>query len=355
MRIKTAIVGSYPKPSYLVGSMSGREFLDSNYSFFEKKKKEVGQEELEKLLDQACEESITDQEEAGMDVITDGEERREHYIHYILKKLNGFDYKNIYEKVVKKLIDGQYRKTEKQYVPRVISEITYNNKILIDDFKFLRSKTKKEVKIGFPGPTTVIDAVRDEFYKDDKKLAFAYAKAINKEVKLLAAAGCEIIQSDDPGLLRNLERSKKWGIEALDSCFEGVDHITKIVHVCRSYPNKKLEKLGIIYKADEGYYPYLLDALQTSKIDQVSIEAKQENLNPKVLDHLGDKAVLLGCLDVGEEKVETVEEIIKQAKEALKYIKPEQLILSTDCGLLQISRKSARAKLANLAKAAKEL
>jgi len=354
-KVKSTIIGSYPKPGYLIGDLTGRELLDSDYSFMDKRRDELGEETFNTLLDKACAEVIADQNESDIDIITDGEQRRDHYIHYILKKLNGFDYQNMYEKVVKKSIKGNQKKTETQYVPRVISKIEYKYPFLIDDFNFLKSKTKKQVKIGLPGPTTVVDAVRNEYYKTDKELAFDYAKAVSKEVKALHQTGCEIIQFDDPGLLRNLERAKDWGIEALDMCFAGVNSATIIVHVCRSYPNKQLEKLGIVYKADESYYPYLLDLLQNSRVDQISIEGKQGNLNPAVFEHAGDKTIILGCLDVGDEKVESVNEIVEQGVEALAYLKPEQLVLGPDCGLLQISREAAKGKLTNLAKAVEVL
>jgi len=188
------------------------------------------------------------------------------------------------------------------------------------------------------------------FYKSDKELAFGYSKAIRKEVSALKKAGCKIIQFDDPGLLRNLTRSEEWGISALDTCFAGID-VTPVVHICRSYPNKKYEKKNIAYKSDQGYYPHLLNLLQKSSIDQISIEAKQDNLDPSILKNLGSKTVILGCIDVGNERVETVNEIIDQAKAALRYITPEQLILGPDCGLLELSRESSKTKLTNLAKA----
>jgi len=212
--------------------------------------------------------------------------------------------------------------------------------------------------MGFPGPTTVVDATQNKHYNTRKELAFEYANVVRQEVIALRDAGCNIIQFDDPGLLRDLTRAEEWGIEALDKCFEGIDGITTIVHVCRSYPtnsNKKLEEEGTGYKSDKAYYPELLTLLQKSKIDQISIEGKQGNLDMSVLKHLGDKTVLLGCLDVGIEEVESVDEIVEQAKDALKYIKPEQLILAPDCGLLLIPRDVAKAKITNLALAASVL
>jgi len=354
-KIKSTIVLSYPKPKYIMNKISGRELLDSSGIIFYQIEKKIGKANFRKLVDKAVDETIQDQEEAGIDIITDGEQRRGHYIYYTLRHLTGFNFENMYEKPVKKIIKGKLQEAYKMLVPRVISSIKYNGPFLIDNFKYIYSRTKKDIKIGFPGPSTVVDAVKNEFYKSDKELALNYAKAVKQEVIALRNAGCQIIQFDDPGLLRNPIRTQEWGIELLDKCFEGIEGITTIVHVCRSYPNKKLEKLGIVYKSDESYYPYLLDLLRKSKIDQISIEGKQENLNPAVLKHLGQKIVILGCLDVGSEKVETVEEIVNQGKAALEYIKPEQLILGPDCGLLQISRKAAKAKLSNLAKAAEIL
>jgi len=354
-KIISTIVGSYPKPAYIMNNISGRELLDSSGRLFNQIKEKMGEVSFRELENTAVDEAVQDLEETGIDVITDGEQRRDHYIYYILRCLAGFDFANLYQKSIIKTIGNKRQKAYKMLVPKVIAPITHCQPFLVEDFIYAQTKAKRAIKIGVPGPSTVVDAVQNDFYDDECQLAIDYAKAIREEVWLLKNAGCHIIQFDDPGLLRNIERAREWGIALLDMCFEGVEGITTIVHVCRSYPNKRLEKLGIRYKSDESYYPYLLDLLQRSKINQVSIEGKQGSLNPSVLQNLGEKSVILGCVDVGVEKIETVEEIVRQGKAALEYINVNQLILGPDCGLLQISREAAKAKLSNLARAAEYL
>lgn len=312
--IKSAIVGSYPK---------------------------IG-------LDAA----IDDQIESGIDIITDGEQGRDHYIHGILRKLKGFDYDNQIEKTVRKQISGVMRNAYKTSVPTLTGKIRHGKKVfLLDEYIYVSKKTDKNVKVTLPGPTTVVDFCNNNrVYKSTKKLAFDYARAIREEVLWLKNLGCKLIQFDDPGLLRNLKRAEEWGIEALDRCFKGVlkgSDVTTIVHVCRSYPG--------VMKSDQNLYSELLKLLQDSKIDQIGIEAKTGALDLSALENLGDKTINLGCIDVGLQRVESVEEITDRAKEALKYIDPEQLVLTPDCGLLQLDRETAKAKLTNLSKAAKRL
>jgi len=350
-KIKSTVVGSYPKPDYIMGDVSGRDLLDSSGNVFSQLKEKMRETQFKRLVNKAINETIQDQEEAGIDIITDGEQRRDMYIHYILRQLKGFDFENMYKKPVKKIIGDKQQEAYIMDAPGVVAKIEYSGMILVDDFKYLQRKTKKAIKISIPGPTTMVDAVHNQLYGSDEELARDYAKAIREEVIALRDAGCNLIQFDDPGLLRNIERAKEWGVNLLDECFKDIDGITTIVHVCRSYPNKEFEKKGVIYKSDESYYPYLLDLLQDSKIDQISIEGKQGNLNPSILKHLGQKTVILGCIDVGSERIETIEEIVNQGKAALEFIEPEQLILGPDCGLLELSREVAKEKIANLGKA----
>lgn len=351
--IKSTIVGSYPKPKNILGNIIGHNAVSTGHILRELEKN-IGTEEYKKLLDDAVNNAIKDQEDARIDIISDGEQRRGHYVKYVLRGLTGFDFENMVERKVEKLIDGTYHVAYSTIVPTVNKKIDYKNSITVQDFLYLKERTKKEIKMALPGPSTVVDSVDNKFYNENRELAFDYAKSIKKEVVSLRDAGCKIIQFDDPGLLRDIRRSEDWGIKALESCFEGID-VTTIVHVCRSYPDKELEEKNIKYKSDQEYYPELLRILKQSKVDQISIEGKQGNLNPVVLKDAGDKKILLGCIDVGNERVESVEEIIEQAKNALKYLRPKQLILAPDCGLLELSKEAAKAKLTNMAKAAEIL
>lgn len=339
-RVLSAIVGSYPKPKYIYAK-SGRELLDNlGFSFNEKSKN----------LDKACALAIQDQNEAGIDLITDGEERRSHYVFHILKGLQGFDFKNLKRIPYR---GGIFFRD----VPAVKGKIKYKKPILVEEFKFTKKYSKGVPKIGLPGPSTVVDCVADEYYKGNlEKMALDYSKAIRNEVKILIKAGCKVIQFDDPVLLRFPDRVKKWGIRALEVCFEGLENnATFIVHICCGYPNKPLEKKGIKYKANHSYYWDVLAWLSKSKLDVVSIEGAQSNLDLSVLPAIGKKTVMLGVLDVGEEKVESVDQLIKRGKEALKYLPPSQLMLGPDCGMLELSILSAKQKLKNLGLAAQIL
>lgn len=343
-KVLTAIVGSYPKPKY-IWPKSGRELLDDlGFAFTQRNKTKTDQLKKAALL------AIKDQNSAETDLQTDGEEKRSHYVFHILKGLGGFDFKNLKSIPYR---GGIFFRN----VPRVIGPIRYKKPILVNDFKFTKKYAKNIPKIGLPGPSTIVDCVADEYYKGDiKKLAFDYADAIRNEVKALITAGCRVIQFDDPVLLRFPDRAKDWGLKALERCFKGLENkATYIVHICCGYPNKPLEAKGIKYKANKDYYADVLSWFSESKIDVVSIEGAQSKLNLSVLPSIGKKTIMLGVLDVGDEKVESINQLVKRGKEALNYLSKNQLILAPDCGMLELSRKSAKEKLRNMVLATKIL
>src|SRR6266550_4276002 len=246
-KVLTAIVGSYPKPRYIY-KQNGRSLLDSFGFSFDRLQKELGQAEFARLLDKAALEAIKDQNRAGIDIVTDGEERRGHYVLHIVNKLDGVDAFN------RKPISMRAG-TAQQDAPRVIGKIKHKKPMVLDEFLFTKKHAKGIVKIGLPGPSTVADCVADEYYLGDRReLAFDYADAIRHEVAALIAAGCQIIQFDDPVLLRYPEAAQAWWLEALERCFDGLaDRATFVVHICRGYPNKPLERKGISYKANQDY------------------------------------------------------------------------------------------------------
>jgi 5-methyltetrahydropteroyltriglutamate--homocysteine methyltransferase len=348
-KVLTAIVGSYPKPRY-VYSRNGRSLLDSFGFAFDRRRQEVGPEEFGRLLDRAALSAIEDQNHAGIDIMTDGEERRGHYVLHIVNKLDGIDSHN------RKRISMRGGTTE-QDAPRIIGKIKHSGPMVIDEFLFTREHAKGIAKIGLPGPSTVADCVADEYYGGDRKqLAFDYADAIHHEVEALIAAGCKMIQFDDPVLLRYPAAAQAWGLQALERCFAGLEgRATFVVHICCGYPNKPLERKGIAYKANQDYYRDILTWLSESKLDVVSIEGAASKLDVSVLSAIGNKAVMLGVIDVGENDVESVESLVGRASEALRHIPIGQLILAPDCGMLELSHASARKKLANLSLAARAL
>ncbi len=348
-KVLTAIVGSYPKPRY-VYRQNGRSLLDSFGFSFDRRQQELGPAEFARLLDKAALGAIEDQNRAGIDIMTDGEERRGHYVLHIVNKLEGVDACN------RKRISMRGGTTE-QDAPRVIGKIEYKGPMVLDEFLFTRKHAKGVAKIGLPGPSTVADCVADEYYNGDRRqLAFDYADAIHHEVAALIAAGCEIIQFDDPVLLRYPEAAQSWGLQALERCFAGLEaRATFVVHICRGYPNKPLERKGISYKANQDYYRDILTWLSESKLDVVSIEGAASNLDISILSAIGKKIVMLGVLDVGENEVESVESLVERANEALRYLPKAQLILAPDCGMIELTHASARKKLVNLSLAAREV
>jgi 5-methyltetrahydropteroyltriglutamate--homocysteine methyltransferase len=348
-KVLTAIVGSYPKPRY-VYSRNGRSLLDSFGFAFDRRQQELGSDEFAKLLDKAALSAIMEQNRAGLDIMTDGEQRRGHYVLHIVNKLDGVDAHN------RKRISMRGGTTE-QDAPRIIGQIKYNGPMVLDEFLFTRKHAKGIAKIGLPGPSTVADCVADEYYGGDRKqLACDYADAIHHEVEALIDVGCEIIQFDDPVLLRYPAAAQAWGLQALERCFAGLDgRATFVVHICRGYPNKPLERKGIAYKANQDYYRDILTWLSESRLDVVSIEGAASALDVSILSAIGSKTVMLGVIDVGENEVESVESLVRRTDEALRYVPPGQLILAPDCGMLELTHASARRKLANLSLAAREV
>ena len=348
-KVLTAIVGSYPKPRYIY-KQNGRSLLDSFGFSFDRLQQELGQAEFARLLDKAALEAIEDQNRAGIDIVTDGEERRGHYVLHIVNKLDGVDAHNLRPISMR-------AGTAQQDAPRVIGKIQHKQPIVLDEFLFTKKHAKGIAKISLPGPSTVADCVADEYYGGDReRLAYDYADAIHHEVAALIAAGCRMIQFDDPVLLRYPAAAQAWGLAALERCFAGLeDRATFVVHICCGYPNKPLERKGISYKANQGYYGDILTWMSESKLDVVSIEGAASKLDVSILSAIGKKTLMLGVVDVGENEVESVASLVVRANEALRYLPKEQLILAPDCGMLELTHASARKKLTNLSLAAREV
>ena len=345
-KVRTAIVGSYPKPRY-VYSRNGRSLLDSFGFAFDRRRQELGSGEFAKLLDKAALSAIDDQNRAGIDIMTDGEERRGHYVLHIVNKLDGVDACN------RKRISMRGGTTE-QDAPRVIGKIKYKGPMVLDEFLFTRKHAKGIAKIGLPGPSTVADCVADEYYDGDRRqLAYDYADAIHHEVAALINAGCEIIQFDDPVLLRYPAAAQAWGLQALERCFAGLeDRATFVVHICRGYPNKPLERKGIAYKANQDYYRDILTWLSESKLDVVSIEGAASRLDVSILSAIGNKTVMLGVIDLGTTSVETPETVAERIRQGLRHVPAEKLVVAPDCGMKYLDRATAFGKLVALTKGA---
>ena len=351
MRILTTCIGAFPKPTYVpvidwftvdIGANTSRatELYDELL--------EATQESSEDLFAMATREIIQDQEKAGIDIPTDGEIRRENYIHYHCRNLEGIDFKNL---TGKKLREGAYQTN----LPTIVGSIEPKpDHFLPHDFNIAQSFTDLPVKITIPGPLTMADTTADSFYDDEKKLGADLAKAINFEVKALVEAGCRYIQVDEPLFARKVKQALDFGVEHLVQCFDGVpEHVTRLVHICCGYPSFLDEQEYL--KADPQTYFDLADALDAAPIDQVSIEDAHRPNDLSLLERFSRTTVILGVIAVARSRVETVDEIQSRLLSALNHIDRNRLIAAPDCGLGLLGRDLAVQKLSNLCTAAHSL
>ena len=321
----TTLVGSLPKPTYLATE-------NKTYSTFQA----AFGPALEEAQDDATIVAIREQELAGLDIVSDGEQRREHYIRHITRRLAGFDYTQLAEKVTR---GGRYRVP----VPRITGPVRRTEPILSRDYAFLRKYATRPVKITMPGPVTIIDTSLDEYYGDKKALAFDLAAALNAEARDLAAAGCDLIQIDEPCFNIYLDDVADYGVAALDRICEGVTAELG-VHICYGYG----APMVLAWKRqnrDWGQYQHTLPLLAQSKIDHLALEFAAPNLDPAVLELTGDKKVSMGVIDVSHDVRETPDRVADRLRRALEHISPDRLLASTDCGMVPIARSLAYEKL----------
>ncbi|MBM3228931.1 cobalamin-independent methionine synthase II family protein [Candidatus Parvarchaeota archaeon] len=339
--LETTVVGSYPRyPKLLNRDFDARWLVvpSTNLDLGWKGKENVGS-----LQDEAVRWVAREQERAGIDIISDGEQRRGHYVLYHCQRLAGFDFVDRKEKPLR---GG----TRTELVPTIKGKVERKGGFLAEEFRFAQSLTKKKVKVTLPGPLTIVDSVVDTYYGNEKELASDIAYALRGEVEELAKAGCEHIQIDEPAFLWETEKFFDFGLDTLKSCFGELEGVRKLVHICRGYPNPKKD-----VKAEKERYHDVIGALSKSRVDGISIEDAHENLELAVFEEFGDKQVILGCVDIGSEQIERVEKIEKRVKEVLKVVPPNRLALAPDCGLLLLKPEIAQAKLANIAKAAESV
>ncbi|MCH8090474.1 MAG: 5-methyltetrahydropteroyltriglutamate--homocysteine methyltransferase [Chloroflexi bacterium] len=332
----TTVVGSLPKPAWL--------YEDTAMS--EKFKELHGQgaawalsgEALHEAQNDAVRVAIHDQERAGIDIITDGEQRRKSYVTYVTRKLDGLDYETLAEKWVR----GGRRLAQ---VGRCVGPVTRRGPMLVQDLRFAISEARSPLKVTMPGPMTVVDSILDIYYRDERALALAVADALNQEARDLEAAGAAVIQFDEPLFSRYPEKVSQWGIEALDRCIEGIE-VETAVHICYSYPMPGVPRPIV------PSYPEILPEVEKSKVRQVALEFEAPALDPALLRLCPSKTVIFGCVSNGSEEVESPEHIASRLLEAARYHPPEKLQAAPDCGLVTLGQASARSKLASLAKGA---
>ncbi|MEE8123085.1 MAG: cobalamin-independent methionine synthase II family protein [Alphaproteobacteria bacterium] len=343
----TTTVGSFPKPDYVPVSgwwhAGGKSRSDPTRSYSELPA--APPPDAEERFDRATREAVRDQVAAGIDVPTDGEMRREHYIYYHLRHLSGFSFDNL---TFKEMRSGSWQAR----VPTIEGPIEAGAPFLADDWRCAQAVTDRPVKITVPGPMTIADSTADAHYGDERQLGAALAEALNAEIRALADAGCTWIQVDEPVFARRPDQALAFGIDHLSRCFHGVRAgVTRVVHVCCGFPAAL--DMPDYPKADSEAYLTLAHALDAAEIDALSLEDAHRHNDLRLLEQFSATTIVLGLVDVARSRVEPVEEIADRVRAALDHIDAKRLVAAPDCGLILLDRATALAKLRNLVAAAK--
>ena len=323
--LPTTVVGSYVQPDWLVDRANLRGRLPPRVRARELWR--VAPEFLEQAQNDATLLAIRDQERAGVDIISDGEIRRESYSNRIATALGGVDIEN-----PGTAID---RTGHPNPVPRISGPIRRERPIEVEDVKFLRANTDRRIKITLPGPFTMTQQAQNDHYPDDEAAAMDYAAAVNEEVHDLFAAGADIVQLDEPYMQARPEIARRYAVRAINRALEGAPGETA-VHICFGYAH-------IVHERPEGYS--FLPELAACAADQISIETAQSGLDLAVLDSLPDKKIILGVLDLASAEVETPETVAARIRRALERVEPERVVVAPDCGMKYLSRDVAFGKL----------
>lgn len=329
--LPTTIIGSMPKPGWLTSEW---------FSITEKWR--LSGRELEEAFDDATRLALADQEHAGIDIVCDGEQRRPTHFSYFLAQLHNVDFVNLGER-------ARRGGTAKTQVPRVTGPVSLNTHQTLNDFHALRKLTSRSIKMTLPGPCTLVDGCADHYYNDERTLAFAFADALNAEIRALAEAGCDMVQIDEPSITRLPEQVHSWGVAAMDRAFAGVA-IKTCVHVCYGYRSR--QSGGKEWKHG---YDEILPALAKGTAQQYSLEFAEPDLAAKILEMLPGKVIQLGVIDVGRETIETADIVEKRLRAALEIVPAERLIAAPDCGCGALPREVARGKLAAMVEGARRV
>ncbi|MEE8499014.1 MAG: cobalamin-independent methionine synthase II family protein [Kiloniellales bacterium] len=341
--LTTTTVGAYPKPeSVAVETWFGKRARRPSQGY-EAALAKMGADAA-KLLDQAVAEVVREQVAAGIDIPTDGEVRRDNYIHYHCRHLTGIDFERQTEKTVRA---GAWNTT----LPTITGPIAPRAHFLARDWRIAQGATERPVKITVPGPLSIADTLADDHYGDTVTLGRALAGALNFEVVALAEAGCRHIQIDEPVFARYPREALGFGVDHLERCFHGLPAaVTRTVHVCCGYP-EHLDQEDYVKAAPETYFD-LAAALDDAAIDAVSIEDAHRPNDLALLERFPKTTVILGVVAIAVSRIEAVEAIAGRLRQALEHIEPARLWAAPDCGLAMLPRELARAKLANLCAAA---
>jgi 5-methyltetrahydropteroyltriglutamate--homocysteine methyltransferase len=331
MLFPTSLVGSYPQPEWLIdhdklSKQVPRIRADDLWL--------VSPDKLEAAQDDATILAIRDQERAGLDIVTDGEQRRESYSNRFATALDGIDIDN-----PGTVINRNGRPTP---VPRIAGPIRRRQAIELRDLKVLRANTERKIKATVPGPFTMGRQAQDDYYRDEEAVAMAYAEAVNAEIKDLFAAGADVVQIDEPWMQQHPDKARRYGIKALDRALDGVSG-TVAVHLCFGYA-------AVVRDKPSGYS--FLPELEQCKAQQISIEAAQPKLDLKILNELPSKTIVLGVIDLGDMTVETPQVVAERIRRALDIVPPERLVVAPDCGMKYLPRAIAFAKMKAMAEGA---
>lgn len=325
MLLPTSLVGSYPQPEWLID----REKLAGRFPPRVRAKElwRIQPEYLDQAQDDATLIAIRDQERAGLDIITDGEMRRESYSNRFATALDGVDLDNHGT--------GLDRSGHPNPVPRVTGKIKRRHAVEVRDVQFLRANTDRTIKITVPGPFTMTQQAQNDFYASEEEMALDYAAAVNEEIRDLFAAGADIVQIDEPYMQARPDKARIYGVKALNRALEGISGRTA-VHICFGYAH-------VIHERPAGYS--FLPELSGTPVGQVSIETAQSSLDTSVLEHLRGKDIILGVLDLSTTEIETPEIVADRIRRALPHVDAQKVIVAPDCGLKYLSREVAFGKM----------
>jgi 5-methyltetrahydropteroyltriglutamate--homocysteine methyltransferase len=335
MLFPTTLVGSYPQPEWLIdrNKLAGR--FPPRVRALELWR--IEKPFLREAQDDATVLAIRAQEEAGIDIVTDGEIRRESYSNRFATALEGVDIDN-----PGTALD---RSGHPNPVPRIVGKIRRKHAVEVNDLLFLKNNTGRKTKITVPGPFTMSQQAQNDFYKSPEEAAMDYAVAVNAEIKDLFAAGADVVQIDEPYMQARPEKAREYGLKALNRALQDIDGMTA-VHICFGYA-------AIIHERPAGYN--FLPELAGSPVKQISIETAQSNLDCSVLASLKNKKIMVGCIDLSDMKIETPEVVVARLKKALQHVKPEDVIVAPDCGMKYLPREVAFGKLQAMVEGAKRL
>ena len=333
MLFPTTIAGSLPKPEWLA---------EPNTLWAPWKSKG---DELARAKRDATMLAVKLQEDAGVDIVTEGEQARQHFVHGFLEKVEGIDFAHKVEMGIRK---DRY----KAMVPQVVAPLTLKGRVHADEARVARTHTTRKLKFTLPGPMTIADTVADKYYGDKVKMAFAFAELLNAEAKALQADGVDVIQFDEPAFNVFMDEVSDWGIKALERAAEGVT-CTTAVHICYGYGIKAntdwKETLGSEWRQYEDIFP----AIEKSSIQQVAIECRNSKVPLDLLAALPGKVIQAGVIDVASDTVETAEDVVRTIEAVSKFVPVSNIVATTNCGMAPMRRDIAEAKLMALGAGAK--